>query len=77
MFTMVDNESDKDYSRVRTLDFGTNRIHIECTDPFGFWYIKIERGQLPEKLRGAYTEFDKAEAAVKHYLAEKGKTLKE
>lgn len=37
-------------------------------DPYGFWWITRERGQVPDALKGAYTTPDRAERAVKEYL---------
>jgi hypothetical protein len=73
----LDN-SPRDLSKTRTLTLqGGNAINITSTDPFGFWYISWERGQLPEYLRGAYTSASEAEKAVNVYLAEKGKDVKQ
>ena len=37
-------------------------------DPYGFWWISREKGQVPEKLSGAYTTVGYAELAVKNYV---------
>lgn len=77
MLDIFDDASDKDLSRNRSLDYGNNKIHIRCTDPFGFWHLSLDKGQLPEHLKGSYTTFDNARVAAEAYLAEKGKTVKE
>lgn len=43
-------------------------FHITQQDPHGFWYISREKGQIPEKLSGAYTSYDKAKFAVERYI---------
>ena len=56
---------------------GNNKLRVKRGDPFGFWFISFERGQIPEKLSGAYTGAEEAIKAVKAYLLEKGKTANE
>jgi hypothetical protein len=75
---MQEFNNEKDLAKVRTLSVeGGNAINISSVDPYGFWYVSWERGQLPEKLKGAYTTFSEAEKAVRTYLAEKGKEVKQ
>ncbi len=58
--------------RIYKLENG-NKIHIKATDPYGFWYINLDKGQLPEKLKGAYTTLEMARKDIERYLAEKGR----
>lgn len=35
-----------------------NHVWIECVDPFGFWKVKLKKGQLPDFIRNnTYTTF--------------------
>lgn len=38
-------------------------------DPYGFWWISREKGQVPEDLRGAYTTVAHAQEAINTYLS--------
>lgn len=40
---------------------------VERKDPYGFWYVRREHGQVPAKLQGAYTSFEKAELDINTY----------
>lgn len=74
---MQEFDPNRDLSKQRTLTLeGGNAVNITSRDPYGFWYISWERGQLPETLRGAYTSFTEAERAVLVYLSQKGKEVK-
>jgi hypothetical protein len=70
---MEDFETSRDLGKIRTTDLGNNKIHVKQKDPYGFWFINFDKGQVPEKLKGAYTDFVMAERAVNAYLAEKGR----
>ncbi len=79
-FVDVDGTKDLGNKRSMTLENG-NKIHIEQFDPYGFWRVHYDKGQVPEKLRGHYTSFDRAMVDVKSYLAslpkkEKPKAIK-
>lgn len=63
-------ESDRE-DRKRVIDLGNNKIILQQTDPFGLVYIRFEKGQLPEKMKGAYTSFDMARQEVERYLNSK------
>jgi hypothetical protein len=41
---------------------------VRQEDPFGFWYVRREHGQVPEKLQGAYTTFGFANDAVQLHV---------
>lgn len=71
----LDGETPRDNGRHRTLALEDgNKIHFKASDPFGFWSINFERGQLPESLSDqVWTTYDEAEKAVKAYLVSKKK----
>jgi hypothetical protein len=62
-------EHDKDLllKRSYTLKNG-NKVNISKTDPYGFWEVHMEKGQLPDKLKGQYTTPMEAEKAVTSYF---------
>lgn len=62
-------------SKIIELEDG-QKIHFECRDPYHHWYIHFNKGQVPEKLKGAYTDFNFARIDVEKYLAEKGRAKK-
>lgn len=77
MFDMLDERSDKDLSLDRTMDLGNNVVHIKKQGPYGFWFVSLEKGNLPDRLKGSYTSFLEAEKAVGlYYINEKGRDLK-
>ncbi len=64
----LDQESGGKY---RKIEIENNTVHIKCEDPYGFWYISLSKGQVPEKLKGAYTSFDQALREVNFWLKHK------
>lgn len=63
-----DPKRDLPKERVIAVDNGV-AFHITQEDPHGFWYVHREKGQIPAKLSGAYTTFQKAQAAVNLYIS--------
>lgn len=65
--------------RVRVIDLGNNKIYMKQTDPFGLIYVNFDKGQMPDKLKGAYTSFEYAKRAIDQYLSEKkrGRVIKD
>lgn len=69
---MQNFDSERDISRQRSIDLENgNKINITQTDPFGFWTISYNKGQLPDHMRGQYTSYHQAELAVQQYLQTK------
>ena len=58
---------------IRTIDLGTNKIFLKREDPFGFIRIYFERGEVPERLKGSFTEWVSARRVVDRYLLDKKK----
>lgn len=67
----IDYKKDLSSERSVSLDNG-NKLFIRKYDPYGFWRISYEHGQLPQKLLGQYTIFELALEDAKKYVAEKG-----
>lgn len=69
---IFDDEYDKEHmGKYRKIELDGNTVHIKCEDPYGFWHISIAKGQIPEKLKGAYTSFDQALREVNVWLKDK------
>lgn len=71
-------DDDKEFEnggRLRTIDIGNNTVSIICEDPYGFWRVKLTKGNLPEKLKGSYTSFDMALRDVNLWLKDKKEPL--
>ena len=65
-------EVDRAANEHRVLDINTYRVNIEKAEgPYGFWQISIDKGRLPEMLRGVYTSPSQAEDAAKNYFLNK------
>lgn len=55
-------------TRVFELDNG-NKLIATQRDPFGFWDLHLEHGQLPERFQGHYSYFDAVVKDVERYKA--------
>jgi hypothetical protein len=63
--------------RVIELENG-NKLNMTRTDPYGFIYFSLERGQLPDHLKGhAFTDWSMAEIAAKKYVLERQSAVAE
>ena len=75
---ILDNFEDRDPQRdlpvERVIKVHNNSITIAPENPYGLWKVSFQRGAVPEKLRGRYTSYNLAEAAVDSYLKSKNKT---
>jgi hypothetical protein len=69
-----DTDPSRDLPSIRKIEVSEGSpFLIERRDPYGFWYVRREHGQVPVKLQGAYTNFEQATLAVKVYMNEKKK----
>lgn len=67
-------DPERDQPRERSIPGpNDNAFKIKCTDPYSFWTVHRERGQVPESLQGMYTSYERAALAVEVYA----RTLKE
>jgi hypothetical protein len=63
---------ERDRPREEYIDMANgNRLKMARTDPYGFIYLSLMRGSLPEKYQGAYTDFKVARQAADQYLYER------
>lgn len=56
--------------RIIELENG-NKLYLKRVDPHGFIYLNLERGQLPEHYKGAYTDWGMARQAAAKYQSER------
>lgn len=56
---------------------GSSKIILRRKDPYGFWYISFERGQIPASLNQAFTAIDRAYEAVQNYLNENANRIRQ
>ncbi len=67
---VFDLDTDKDLLRTRLVDIGKEHpVKIQAEDPYGLWSITWHVGVTPEVLRGKYTTYDYAKAALDAYLS--------
>jgi len=70
-YKLIDRFGDKDLSNRRIFDLSNgNKIMCDRRDPYGFWHLYYEHGQLPDKLKDMqFTSFDQARKFVEAYIA--------
>lgn len=69
---IFDPEYDKEHTgSKKKIELDGNTVHIETRDPYGFWHLSLEKGQLPEKYKGGYTTFTQALNAANEWLRNK------
>lgn len=47
-----------------------NKLSVVRKDPFGLLHFKLERGELPEMLKGSFTSFAAIRTAAGRYMAD-------
>lgn len=71
------NGNDQENHRVYELENG-NKLHLKRTDPYGFIYINLDKGQLPGWVHGvAYTDWTQARIAAEKYIAQRKSAVSE
>lgn len=58
---------------VQVIKLKNNVVYLKKTDPFGHWTVNFDKGQMPERLQGAYLSDVDARRAVMDYLRQKGR----
>jgi hypothetical protein len=61
----------RDLPTTRMTGLAENDFVIKQTDPYGFWKVSREKGQIPVDLAGMWTTPEKAKLAIATYLAKK------
>lgn len=63
MQDMVETNTKK---RLFELENG-NKLWAVQSDPYGFWALHLDKGQLPEKFQGQYSTWDAVKKDVERY----------
>lgn len=64
--------------KTRTIELENgNKLNLTHTDPYGAIVLSLERGQLPESYKGAYTDWHQAEKAAQRYVSERQSVVAE
>jgi hypothetical protein len=53
---------------LRSIPVGKNILHAKREDPYGFWTIHFERGEVPDFLKGTYTSFSECWKKMAQYI---------
>lgn len=73
---VLDEEYDEEHrGHFRKIEIENNTVHIRRQDPYGFWHISLSKGQVPDRMKGAYTNFEMALTAVNIWLKNKKEPL--
>lgn len=66
-------------SNVRVIELENgNKLNMTRSDPYGLITFSLERGQLPDSLKGAaFTEWSFAEKAAHRYVSERQSAIAE
>lgn len=56
--------------RTREVLVNGHKFLVSFTDPYGYWFIRREHGQIPLLLSGAYTHFSSAKKAIEAYVSQ-------
>jgi hypothetical protein len=76
MYTVQDQLGDKDMSKTRTFTLENgNKLNAKQTDPYGFWRLHLEHGQLPGWLDQDFNEWGQVIKAVERYQHQRNEAL--
>lgn len=78
MYSVQDQLGDKDKSRIRTFELENgNKLYAKQTDPYGFWRLNLDKGQLPSWLDQDFNEWGQVLRAVERYGHERKQIIQE
>jgi hypothetical protein len=78
MYTLQDQLGDKDKSKIRTFELENgNKLYAKQTDPYGFWRLNLDKGQLPDWLDQDFNEWGQVLKAVARYSTQREQAIKE
>ena len=66
----LDFATDAEDNRVLVLENG-NKLYLKRTDPHGFFYYNLDKGQLPPYMKCAFTGIRQAKEVLIKYLSER------
>lgn len=78
MSLLVDqsNITDNDFKDLVTIETNKNTLSIEKKGPHAYWYLYLQRGQLPEAFKGAYLSKEEALIDAVKWIRSKDQTIK-
>lgn len=56
---------------------GENKLHAVMEPASCHWFMRYDKGGLPEPLKGRFTSFPKLVEAAKHYFSTRGVNIEE
>jgi len=73
----IDHDQARDLPNVRYIELANgNKLNLKRADPFGFWYVSFEKGQVPAVLKSAFTTVEEAMKQIEIYLKAKNHEVK-
>jgi len=65
---LEDTVGPNDITSVRELKLETgNTLYVKRTDPYGFFRFSLERGAVPDWMKGNYTSLQEVQKAIQQY----------
>lgn len=78
MYTLQDQVGDKDLAKTRVFELENgNKLYAKQTDPYGFWRLNLDKGQLPTWLDQDFNEWSQVLKAVARYGNERKQVITE
>lgn len=78
MYDLHDHVGDKDLGRIRYFDLENgNKLIAKQTDPYGFWRLNLDKGQLPQWLDQDFNEWSQVLKAVEIYGHQRKQAISE
>lgn len=78
MYAVQDQLGDKDLSKTRVFELENgNKLYAKQTDPYGFWRLNLDKGQLPDWLDQDFNEWSQVQRAVERYGHQRAQAIKE
>lgn len=77
MFDPSYTSNSKDAPKINSVTRDGFTVHLPRQDPFGHIYMKLDKGEVPSKYQGAYTDMHLAESEALRYLEDRQQALKE
>ena len=70
-YTIVDNFDDEDSidasEKRKEVEYYGRKFILTCKDPYGHWFARLIKGDVPEALNQTFTNLPAAELACKKY----------
>ena len=67
---MEDFSSEKDLPNQKNYTIFDKEYMAHRTDPYGFWHLTTDKGEVPEVLGGQFTSTIEIDRAITNYIAD-------